>query len=262
MAAKTALITGASSGIGYELSFLFAQDKYNLVLIARSSEKLHELAKNLGTRYGIDTLVISKDLSEASAPEEIYQEVQQAGISIDVLVNNAGYGRYGSFVDTELEKELSMIQLNVVTLTHLTKLFLRDMRQQGSGKIMNVASTAAFQPGPLMAVYYATKAYVLSFSEALNNELADTEISVTALCPGPTVTDFQKTAAMEKSRLVSGKTLVLMDAARVAEAGYHGLMNNKALVIPGVMNKLLVSSLRLTPRFVVPHIVKFIQKES
>ncbi|MGL5075792.1 MAG: SDR family NAD(P)-dependent oxidoreductase, partial [Waterburya sp.] len=163
----TALITGASSGIGYELAKLFAGDRCNLVLVARSESKLKEIASELTEKFGISVKVIAKDLAVPTSPEEIRQELQTAGITIDVLVNNAGYATYGLFAETELESELKMMQLNMVNLTHLTKLLLPGMLERRAGKILNIASTAAFQPGPLMAVYYASKAYVLSFSEAL-----------------------------------------------------------------------------------------------
>ncbi|MBE8968493.1 SDR family oxidoreductase, partial [Nostocales cyanobacterium LEGE 12452] len=176
---QTALITGASGGIGYEFVKLFAQDGYNLVLVARSVDKLNKIADEFKKKFGIDVKVISKDLSNPSAPEEIFRELEQASINVDVLVNNAGFATYGLFNEIDLNAEMQLLQVNVLCLTHLTKLFLKGMVQRGSGKILNLASTAAFQPGPLMAVYYASKAYVLSFSEAIANELEGTGVSVT-----------------------------------------------------------------------------------
>ena len=256
---KTALITGASGGIGYEFAKLFARNGYNLVLVARSKQKLIQVADNLKEQFGISIKIIAKDLAIPTSPEEIFTEVQQESINIQVLVNNAGFATYGFFSETNLDAELQMMQVNVVSLTHLTKLFLNNMLKQGEGKILNVASTAAFQPGPLMAVYYATKAYVLSFSEAIANELSGSGVTVTALCPGPTESGFQKRANMEQSKLVSGKKI--MDAETVAIIGYHGLMKNERVVIPGLKNQLLALSIRFTPRNMVTQIVRSMQNK-
>src|SRR5437660_3103014 len=231
---KNALITGASSGIGYELTRLFAHDGYNLVLVARNQKQLVQMADELKEKYSVSVTVISTDLSAASAAAEIFTELQQESRGIDALVHNAGFATYGLFSETELDAELQMMQVNMVTLTHLTKLFLPGMLQKRTGKILNVASTAAFQPGPLMAVYYATKAYVLSFSEALANELHGTGVTVTALAPPATRSGFQRRAAMEDSKLVQGR---IMDARTVAEAGYRGWMGGKAVVVPGLSAK-------------------------
>jgi uncharacterized protein len=256
---KTALITGASSGIGYELAQLFARDRYNLVLVARSADKLKQIADEFTRQFGISVKIISLDLSLPDAPEKVFSELQQEAIEIDVLVNNAGFASYGFFWETDLNAELQMMQLNMVALTHLTKLFLKEMVSRHEGKILNIASTAAFQPGPLMAVYYATKAYVLSFSEALANELQGTGVTVTALCPGPTESGFQARANMEESKLVSGKRI--MDAKTVAEIGYRGLMKGETVVIPGLKNKLLALSVRFTPRNLVTTIVRSMQEK-
>lgn len=255
---RTALITGASGGIGYEFVKLFAQDGYNLVLVARSEQKLNQIADELKSKFGIDVKVIAKDLANPSAPEEIFSQLQQASIKIDILINNAGFASYGLFNETDLTAELQMLQVNVVCLTHLTKLFLKDMVKQGYGKILNLASTAAFQPGPLMAVYFASKAYVLSLSEAIANELEGTGVTVTALCPGPTESNFQKRAAMEDSKLVSGQKI--MDAETVAKIGYDALFDNKTVVVPGLKNKLLTESVRFTPRKLVTKIVRSMQE--
>jgi uncharacterized protein len=254
---QTALITGASGGIGYEFVKLFAQDKYNLVLVARNEQKLNQIANELKSEFGIDVKVIAKDLAIPAAPEEIFSQLQQASIKVDILINNAGFASYGLFNETDLTAELQMLQVNVMCLTHLTKLFLKDMVKQGYGKILNLASTAAFQPGPLMAVYFASKAYVLSFSEAIANELEGTGVSVTALCPGPTESNFQKRAAMEDSKLVSGQKI--MDAETVAKIGYEALFDNKTVVVPGLKNKLLIESVRFTPRKLVTKIVRSMQ---
>ena len=257
---KTALITGASTGIGYEFTKLFARDGYNLVLVARSEQQLHKLADELQEKHGIAVKVIAKDLSNANAPDEIFVELQQEGMTVDVLVNNAGFATYGKFTEIDLNAELQEMQVNMVALTHLTKLFLPDMLKKGWGKILNVSSTAAFQAGPLMAVYYATKAYVLSFSEALAEELRGTGVTVTVLCPGPTESGFQRRANMEDSRLFRGNKVA--DAATVARIGYRGLMTNKTVVIPGLRNKLLAESVRFIPRKVAARVAKIMQERT
>ncbi|TAE31536.1 MAG: SDR family oxidoreductase [Candidatus Kapaibacterium sp.] len=254
MATSAALITGASSGIGYELAKIFARNKQNVILVARSEKKLQEIARELEKSYGITATVIAKDVSKLSAVQEMYDAVQQAGIRVEYLVNNAGFGDFGFFTETSWEKELEMINLNMTSLTALTKLFAKDMVARKSGKIMNVASTASFQPGPLMAVYYATKSYVLSFSEAISNELKDKGVTVTALCPGPTESGFQSAAAMEDSKLVKGKKMPT--SKDVAEYGYKAMMSGKVVAVHGAMNKLMAQSVRYTPRAVVRSLVR------
>ncbi|OUL18461.1 SDR family oxidoreductase [Nostoc sp. 106C] len=251
---KTALITGASSGIGYQLAYIFARNRYNLVLVDKKEEKLNEMADEFPQKFDIFVKIFAKDLSIPTSPEEIFRDLQKASIKVDVLVNNAGFGTYGVFAETDLTTELNMLQVNIVSLTHLTKLFLKDMVEQGYGKILNVASVAAFQPGPLMAVYFATKAYVLSFSEAIANELEGTGITVTALCPGPTATEFQQAAAMKDSKISSVSRM--MDTETVAKIGYRSLMANKTVVVPGLRNKILAESVRFTPRSLVTKVVK------
>ena len=256
----TALVTGASSGIGLELVRLFARDGYHVALVARSEEKLQEIARDLELRMGATSTVVAADLADPTAPPEIRRRLEGQGLEVDVLVNNAGYGCYGLFVETDAVDELKMIQVNVAALTQLTKLFLPGMLRRKRGAVLNVASTAAFQPGPLMAVYYATKAYVLHFSEALANELQGTGVTVTALCPGPTKTGFQAGAKMEESRLARGPWV--MDAARVARAGYDGVRRGKGIVIPGLVNRLLAQSTRFTPRALVTRIVRGMQEKA
>ena len=254
---KTALITGASGGIGYELALLLARDGFDCILVARSRDKLDELAARLESEFRVKTLVVARDLSKPTAVDEIYEEVSAASMSIDVLVNNAGFPVYGRFVDTDWQAELDMLQVNVVALTALTKLFVRGMVERRNGRILNLASTAAFVPGPLMAVYYASKAYVLSFSQALANELQGTGVTVTALAPGPTRTGFQKRGVMEDSRLVRGQ---IADAKSVAAAGYRGTMRGKTIVIPGFSNKLIPWVARVSPRGAVTRVVRRMQE--
>ncbi|TMF43853.1 MAG: SDR family oxidoreductase [Chloroflexi bacterium] len=254
---KTALITGASGGIGYELALLLARDGFDCILVARSRDKLDELAARLESEFRVKTLVVARDLSKPTAVDEIYEEVSAASMSIDLLVNNAGFPVYGRFVDTDWQTELDMLQVNVVALTALTKLFVRGMVERRNGRILNLASTAAFVPGPLMAVYYASKAYVLSFSQALANELQGTGVTVTALAPGPTRTGFQKRGVMEDSRLVRGQ---IADAKSVAAAGYRGMMRGKTIVIPGFSNKLIPWVARVSPRGTVTRVVRRMQE--
>jgi hypothetical protein len=255
---KIALVTGGSGGIGYELARYAARDGYDLILVARSADKLKQIAQDFSDSFQIKAHIIQQDLSVQGAAEKVYDEANDIEGHIEILINNAGFATFGQFTETELEPELSMMQLNMIALTHLTKLFLPDMVERGTGRIMNVASTAAFQPGPLMAVYYATKAYVLSFSEAIAEELVGTGVTVTALCPGPTETGFQSRADMEDSKLVSGRDI--MSAEEVAKTGYRALMSGKRVVIPGTMNKIMATSIRFTPRKMVTGIVKKMQE--
>jgi short-subunit dehydrogenase len=242
----TALVTGASSGIGLELATLLGKNRHDVVLVARSRDKLDGIARGIAEEFGVAATVLAADLTDPAAPLDIFLTLAERKVAIDVLVNDAGFGVYGFFADTPLEKELAMIQVNVAALTHLTKLFLPGMLERRNGRILNVASTAAFQPGPLMAVYYATKAYVLSFSEALGNETAGTGVTVTALCPGPTITDFQRRAKVATTRSLPGP--LVMDAAAVARAGYEGMLRGKRVVVPGAANRVFVQALRATPR--------------
>lgn len=254
---RTALITGASGGIGYELAILFARDGFDCILVARSHDRLADLAARLEREFRVGTTVLAKDLSNPHAVDEIFEEVTAAAKEVEVLVNNAGYPVYGLFAETDGRAELDMLQVNVLALTQLTKVFLKGMVERHNGRILNLGSTASFEPGPLMAVYYASKAYVLSFSEALANELRGTGVSVTCLCPGPTRTGFQKRGGLEDSRLVQGQ---IADARSVALAGYRGLMARKPIVIPGFSNKLIPIVVRLSPRGVVTRVVRRMQE--
>jgi short-subunit dehydrogenase len=257
--ARTALITGASSGIGLELARMFASDKHNLVLVARSGDKLLQLSEELKKAHDVKAMVIIADLSKVDATENIYRKLKLENISIDFLVNNAGFGDFGFFVESDWNKTEQMINLNITSLTHLTRLFLPQMVKNRFGKVLNLASTAAFQPGPLMSVYYATKAYVLHFSEAINNELKRTGVSVTALCPGATESGFQAASNMEESKLVKGRKLPT--SKEVAEYGYKAMMRGRPVAIPGVMNKLLTMAPRFTPRSWVVAVARKIQEE-
>jgi short-subunit dehydrogenase len=258
--AGTALVTGASGGIGLELVRLFARDGYHVVMVARSADKLREIGRELELRAGATTTIVPVDLGDPGTPPEILRRVEGEGFAVDVLVNNAGLGSYGLFAETDTMNELNMIQVNVTALTQLTKLFLPGMLRRKRGAVLNVASTAAFQPGPLMAVYYATKAYVLSLSEALANELQGSGVTVTCLCPGPTHTGFQVAARMEQSRLLMGRKV--MDAATVARVGYEGMRKGRTIVIPGLRNRLLAQSVRITPRKTVDAIVWRMQERA
>ncbi len=240
---KTALITGASFGIGMELARIFAREGYNLVLVARSADKLRQLASELEKAHSTRSLILAADLTEPGAPAYVLDQTTRADIEVDVLVNNAGFGQYGLFAENDLEECLRQIQLNVTTLK--------------SGGILNVASTAAFQPGPLMAVYFATKAYVLHFSEALANELDGTGVSVTCLCPGATATEFHKRANATGMNLLKFGS---MDAHTVAEDGYRALMAGKPVVISGFKNWLLAQSVRFSPRRLVTAIARKTQE--
>lgn len=253
------LITGASSGIGLELAKIFAKNNHNLVLVARSENVLNELKSQFEKDHNIKVKVIVQDLKYYNAPTAIYDAVKLAKINVNILVNNAGFGNYGKFSATDLEAELEMIQVNITALTHLTKLFLKDMLENNIGRIMNVASTAAFQPGPLMAVYFASKAYVLSFSEALAEELHDTKIKVTALCPGPTKTNFGKAANIEDGVLFTGN---IPDGKDVAEYAYNALVKGKRVAIHGFRNKMLANSVRFFPRKTVTRMVRKMQDDN
>ena len=255
---NTALITGASGGIGLDLTRLFAGDGWDLVLVARSEEKLREIASELTKTHGITAHVMASDLAKPDAAAEIVKMLTERGLTVDALVNNAGLGVSGAFVEADLRGELESIQVNIVALTQLTKLLLPGMVARKRGRILNVASTAAFQPGPLMAVYYATKAYVLSFSEALAEELRNTGVTVTALCPGPTETGFAAAAGVGAARLFT--LMKPSSSAAVARTGYKAMKRGRRVVVHGLINKSLTQSLRVTPRRLVTLIVRKLQE--
>jgi short-subunit dehydrogenase len=254
-----ALITGASSGIGLEFAKLFARESHDLALVARSHDTLKHIADTLQQTYGVQVKCYTKDLSVSSTPEEIFEALQSEGGNIDVLVNNAGFGWRGEFAKMNTADALEMIQVNISSLTHLTRLFLPGMIERKRGKILNVTSTAAFQPGPLMATYYASKAYVLNFSLALTEELHGTGVTVTALCPGPTATGFGKRAGFSNKKILGGA--LSMDASAVALQGYKGLMKGKPLIISGWKNWLGTQLVRLLPRTLPGKLVKGVQQK-
>lgn len=256
---KTVLITGASAGIGLEFARLFAAKGYDLVLISRNKARLAPMAQEMKSTHNVQVHSFAKDLSKPLAPSEVFIELSKEHIDIDILINNAGFGLHGPFLETDLDTELEMIQLNLTSLVHLTKLFLPRMVERGWGKIMNVSSTAAFQPGPLMSIYYASKAFVLSFSEAIANELKPHGVTVTCLCPGPTETEFGVRAGMQKSKLFR---MGVMSAAKVAEMGYEGLMKGKPLVIAGIRNKALAFGNRFVSRSFATKMVRFLQNHT
>jgi len=252
-ARQTVLITGASSGIGLELARLFAEDGYQLVLVARRNDALAALADELRSAHGTRVRVLARDLERASAPHDIAEMLMADGVQVDVLVNNAGFGARGGFTQLDLERQTDMIQLNITALTVLTRLFLPGMLARNRGGVLNLASTAAFQPGPFMAVYYASKAYVQSFTEALAEEVAGTNVKVTCLSPGPTVTEFAARAGTEGSKLLRRSSS--MSAQAVARAGYRGWRRGKVLVVPGLANKAGTLAVRLLPRRLLRRLV-------
>jgi short-subunit dehydrogenase len=252
----TVLITGASGGIGYELAKLFARDHHNLVLVARSEDKLAQVAAELRAQ-NVTVKTVALDLATPSAPKFLFDQLQTEGVAVDVLINNAGFGAFGEFAQMSNEEIFGQIQLNVTALTELTRLFLPPMLARRSGRIMNVASTAGFQPGPLMAVYYATKAYVISFSEAITNEVRNSGVTVTCFCPGATHTGFARRAGNDESRLFKQFG---MNVEKVALDGYRAVMEGRGLAISGVHNWLIAQSTRFAPRKLVTAISRWISE--
>ncbi len=262
MGKSFALITGASTGIGRELSLIFAREGWHPILVARNKERLQTLQEEIHRTTGIESLIFAIDLSLPHAPLQLFEQVSQSiQEPLGALVNNAGFGLHGSALTSDVHTELNMIDLNVRALVYLTKLFLPSMIHAGQGKILNVASVASFLPGPLMSVYYATKAFVLSYSEALHTELKPLGLTVTVLCPGPTRTNFGRRAGLDNSRMFNGHLLPVANAHSVARAGYQGLMRGKAVVVPGVLNKLTLWGIRFLPRSVVRTIAYLIMKQ-
>jgi short-subunit dehydrogenase len=245
MANARALITGGSTGIGAALAEEFASHGHDLILVARRRDKLEATGRQIHEKFRADVVCLSEDLTDPDGPRRLHEAVVARGLDVHFLVNNAGVGLYGTFATTDLEAELKMIQLNTTSVVDLTKRFLPAMIERRSGRILNVASTAAFVPGPWMSIYYATKAFLLSFSQAIDYELKPYGITVTTLCPGPTESEFKVRAGSQRSRLFEA---FLMDAPRVAKVGYDGMMKGKVVAIPGLRNKLIPVAARLAPR--------------
>lgn len=240
-----ALITGATSGIGYELAKLAAADGYNIIAVARSEEELHTTANDLSNQYGVRVIPIQRDLFNIKAAFEVYDLVKAKGLQVDILINDAGQGVYGEFIETDIQRELDIIHLNISSLVVLTKLFLQDMVKAGAGKILNVSSIASKAPGPLNSVYHGTKAFVQSFTMAIREEVKDTGVTITALLPGVTDTDFFNKAGMQESKaVVEGK---MADPADVAKDGYEALKNGGSMVVSGMKNKMQVAVSAVTP---------------
>jgi short-subunit dehydrogenase len=256
---KTALITGGSTGIGFELAKQFAAHGHDLVLVARKADLLEAAAGKIEGKYGVGVRTISLDLGDPNSPQQLFDTLSGDNVTVDYLVNNAGFGLGGEFADTDIERELDMIQVNVASLVHLTKLFLPQMLKRREGRIMNVASTASFQAIPLASIYSSTKAFVLSFSEAIHEELRNTGVTVTALCPGPTHTNFFERAGTTKTRLHTQAAVA--SAEDVAIFGYAAMMKGKRIAIPGMGNKLMVQAERMVPRIIVTKIARLVHED-
>lgn len=255
---KTVLITGASKGIGYELAKLFAADGYNLVLVARSAELLYEIKEDFESEYNSEILIIVKDLSLPNAATEVFSETKKRKIFIDILINNAGIGEFGHFADLEFDKVRQIMQLNMIAVTELTSLYLKGMTKRRSGRIMNVSSLAAFQPGPYMSLYYASKAYIQSLSEAIAVELDGTGVTMTVLCPGPTKSDFQKHVGSEDSALA--RLNLMSSSEEVAKHAYKDLQNGKMISIPGILNNGVAFLAKIFPSKAGARIVRNLQE--
>lgn len=255
---KTALITGASSGIGEEFAKIHAEKGGDLIVVARGENKLNKLKKELEKKYNITVFVIQKDLTKSNATREVYDEIKNAGLKVDYLINNAGFGGLGKFNERELEHDLAMINLNITALTTLTHYFLQDFIKNNEGKILNISSTASLMPGPLQAVYFATKAYVTSFSNAIAEELKNTNITVTNLMPGATETQFGRKSGMDKTTMFK-KTA---SARSVAEDGYIGMLNGKLDVVSGLTftQKIMTSMIPLMPKKMILKQVRNMQE--
>lgn len=257
---QTALITGASSGIGLELAHVFASNGYDLIIVARRENRLQDLKASIESKHPVTVTPIPLDLSLPENAAALYAETTRSGRHVDVLVNNAGFGDYGDFIETDVQKNHDMLQVNIVTLTTLTRLYTPAMLERRRGGVINLASIVAFQPGPLMAVYYASKAYVLSFTEALASEFAGSGVTVTALCPGPTDTGFADVTGLEKSVLFERFRPV--PAKDVAAFGYRSWVRGKVVAIYGLPNKSLVFGERFLPRGVTSNLMKWMQKKA
>jgi uncharacterized protein len=253
------LITGASGGIGSDLARILANDKHNLVLIARNEAKLNEIKISLENEFGIDVIVYAIDLSVPDAAEKLFENILKENIQINILINNAGFGDFSAFAESDMAKQEMMINLNILALAKLTRLFLPEMIKSGNGRILNVASVAAFMPGPLMSVYYASKSFVLSFSYAISNELKGSGVTVTVLCPGPTDTGFVEAASLGESKLF--KIMKPVPSSEVAKYAYRYMMKGRLLAIPGFMNKIMWTAVRFSPRKTLTSVVRKIQEK-
>lgn len=254
----TALVTGGSGGIGLELAKQFASHGHDLVITARHRDALEAVAGTLEGKYGVKVTVVAADLTDPDAPQRVFDAIEAEKIDIQFLVNNAGFGLGGAYADTDIKRELEMVQVNIIALMQLTKMFMPTMMKRKSGRILNVASTAAFLPGPLMSVYYASKAFVLSFSQALDEELRDSGVSVTCLCPGSTATKFAETAGLQNSKLfaaIGGTT-----AEQVAQYGFDALMRGERVAVVGLKNKVMVQAERFAPRKLLATIARKAQE--
>ncbi len=255
MEKKTTLITGASSGIGKDLAYVYAEKNYNLVLVARRKENLEKIKNEIEKNTNAQVEIISMDLASVNSAEQLYDEIKKKNISIDVLINNAGFGVYGNFVDKDIAEDEGMILLNIMTLTKLTKLFAKEMKEKGGGNIVNIASTGAFQAVPGIAIYVATKAYVLNFSEAIAFELKKHNVFVTTICPGPTKTEFADVAKMSQNPFKNAPT-----ARELAEFTYKSMVKRKVTAIQGLKNNFLVFTVRLSPRKLITAIAEKVMK--
>lgn len=253
---KTALITGASEGIGLEFAKIFAKEKYDLVITARNETKLNELANDIKNKSDVNVRVVVKDLSKQNAGEEIFNKLKNENIVADILVNNAGFGMFDNYWNVDLHDEKNMLQVNIMALAELTILFARDMVNRGGGKILNVASTAAFQPGPTMPGYYASKAFVLRYSQAINFEMRKKGVQVSTLCPGPTITEFQIRSKMNETNMFKRK--FAMSAEEVASIGYKGLMKGRSVIIAGGLNWLAAMASRIAPSKISMKVVNWL----
>lgn len=253
---KTVLITGASAGIGLEFAKKFAKEKYNLVITARNESRLNELASEIESKNNVNVKVLTKDLSKQNTGEEIINELKNENIAIDILINNAGLGVFDDYWNVEWRDEKSMLQVNIMALAELTMLFAKDMVNRGGGKILNVASTAAFQPGPTMPGYYASKAFVLRYSQAINYEMRKKGVQVSTLCPGPTITEFQIRANMNETNMFKRK--FTMSAEKVALLGYEGLMKGRSVIITGHLNWLAAMVSRIAPSKISMKVVNWL----
>lgn len=257
MPLETVLITGASAGIGEGLARLFAADGARLILVARSEERLRRLAAELQSKHGVEHIVIPLDLGVAGAAEVLFAELVKRGVSINVLVNNAGFGHNDRFISIPIEEQLQMVQLNIAAMLHLTHLILPQMIERRQGAVLNLGSTASFQPGPYSAVYYATKSFVLSFTESLWEEVREHNVTVTCLCPGPTRTEFAARAKMDRNwNFVNAS----MSTESVCRVGYRAFRRRQRIVIPGILNRLLTFSVRFAPRRFILRLMRRLQR--